>query len=129
MELPTWFIMDFKGGDDWLRPSHPMSEEREVDEYEEVTYAIASRVPECAYWNLLDNRNEEGVPLMTVVEWLRLQVDQDWMQAVMTRVLLRARWMDKVCQGIFFGWKLRMPTTIVCCWWNSEASPRGYNRR
>ena len=47
---------------------------------------------------------------MTVVEWLRFiqarsQVDQDWMQAVMTRVLLRARWMDKVCQGMFFGWK------------------------
>ena len=28
------------------------------------------------------------------------------MQAVMTRVLLRARWMDKVCQGMFFGWKM-----------------------
>ena len=27
------------------------------------------------------------------------------MQAVMTRVLLRARWMDKVCQGMFWGWK------------------------
>ncbi len=27
------------------------------------------------------------------------------MQAVMTRVLLRARWMDKVCQGMFFGWR------------------------
>jgi len=25
---------------------------------------------------------------------------------VMTRVLLRARWMDKICQGMFFGWKL-----------------------
>jgi hypothetical protein len=24
------------------------------------------------------------------------------MQVVMTRVLLRARWMDKVCQGMFF---------------------------
>ena len=23
----------------------------------------------------------------------------------MTRVLLRARWMDKVCQGMFWGWK------------------------
>ncbi len=30
VELPTWFIMDSKGGDDWLRPSHPMSEERGV---------------------------------------------------------------------------------------------------
>ena len=45
---------------------------------------------------------------MTVVEWLRfiqarLQVDQEWMQAVMTRGLLRVRWMDKVCQGMFWG--------------------------
>ena len=36
----------------------------------------------------------------------RSQVDQEWMQAVMTRVLLRARWMDKVCHGMFFGWKM-----------------------
>ena len=48
---------------------------------------------------------------MTVVEWLRFvqarsQVDQDWMQAVMTRVLIRARWMDKLCQGMFYGWKM-----------------------
>jgi len=46
-----------------------------------------------------------------VVKWLRFiqarsQVDQDWMQTVMTRVLLRARWMDKVCQGMFWGWKV-----------------------
>ena len=81
--------MESKGGDDWLRPSHPMTKERE---HEEVTYA--ARVPECALWNLLDCRDEDGVPLMMVVEWLRFiqarsQVDQDWMQAVMTRVLLR----------------------------------------
>jgi len=48
---------------------------------------------------------------MTVVEWLRFiqarsQVDQEWMQAVMTRVLLRARWIDRVCQGMFFSWKM-----------------------
>ena len=28
------------------------------------------------------------------------------MQAVMTRVLLRARWIDKVCQGMSNGWKV-----------------------
>ena len=28
------------------------------------------------------------------------------MQAVMTRVLLRARWIDKMYQGMFFGWKV-----------------------
>ena len=111
MELPTWFVMESRGGEEWLRPSHPLNEERELGEQDEVTYAIAARVPACALWNLLDCRDEDGVPLMTVVEWLRFiqarsQVDQDWMQAVMTRVLLRARWMDKVCQGMFFGWKM-----------------------
>jgi len=44
VELPTWFIMDSKGGDDWLRPSHPMSEEREVDEHERGVSLIGGRV-------------------------------------------------------------------------------------
>ena len=43
VELPTWFIMESKGDDAWLRQSRPMNEEREVDEHEEVTYAIASQ--------------------------------------------------------------------------------------
>jgi len=94
-----------------LRPSHPLHDERELGDQDEVTYAIATRLPACALWNLLDCRDEDGVSLMTVVEWLRFvqarsQVDQDWMQAVMTRVLLRARWIDKVCQGMFFGWRM-----------------------
>ena len=75
--------------------------ERLLGEQDEVTFAIAARVPACALWNLLDCRDEDGVPLMTVVEWLRFiqarsQIDQDWMQAVM----------DKVCQGMFFGGKM-----------------------
>jgi hypothetical protein len=87
VELPTWYVMESKGGEDWLRPSHPMTEDRDLDEQEEVTYAVAARVPECTLWNLLDCRDEDGVPL---VEWLRFiqarsQVDQDWVQAVMTR--------------------------------------------
>jgi hypothetical protein len=32
VELPTWFIMVSKEGGDGLRPSHPMNDEREVDE-------------------------------------------------------------------------------------------------
>ncbi len=84
-----------------MRPSHPLNDERELGDKDEVTYAIAARVPACALWSLLDCREEDGVPLMTVVEWLRFiqarsQVDQDWIQAVM----------DKVCQGMFFGWKM-----------------------
>ena len=91
---------------------------------------------------------------MTVVEWLRFiqarsQVDQEWMQAVMTRVLPRARWMDKVCQGMFFGWKMAYdrhrgterrleaatrsldgaPTMIDSYCWSSEASPKGCRTR
>ena len=104
VELPT----ESRGGEDWLRPSHPLNDERELGEQDEVTYAIAARVPACALWNLLDYSDEDGVPLMTVVEWLRFiqarsQVDQDLMQAVIARVLLRALWMYKVCQGMFFG--------------------------
>ena len=110
VELPTWFIMESKGGKDWLRPRHPTAGERDLEEQEEVTYAVVARVPECALWNFLDCRDGDGVPLMTAVEWLRFiqsrsQIDQEWMQAVMTRALLRAHWMDKVCQGMFYGWK------------------------
>ena len=65
MELPTWYVMESKGGEDWLRPSHPLTEERDIGEQEDVHYAVAT------LWNLLDCRDEEGVPLMTVVEWLR----------------------------------------------------------
>lgn len=85
VELPTWYIMEFKAGDAGLRPSHPMSEEREVEKHEEMTITIASKLPECAFWNLLDVRDEEGVRFLLVVEWLRFiqsrsQVDQEWMQ-------------------------------------------------
>jgi hypothetical protein len=88
-----------------------MTDERDLKEQEEVTYAVAAKVPACALWNLLDCRDDDGVPLMTKVEWLRFvqarsQIDQEWMQAVMTRVLIRARWMDKLCQGMFYDWKV-----------------------
>jgi hypothetical protein len=39
VELPTWYVMDSEGGEVWLRPSHPMTEERDLEEQEEVTYA------------------------------------------------------------------------------------------
>jgi hypothetical protein len=71
VELPTWYIMESKGGEDWLRPSHPLTEERDLEEQEQVTYTVATRVPACALWNLLDCRDEDGVPLMMVIEWLR----------------------------------------------------------
>ena len=58
VELPTWYALESKGGEDWLRPSHPLTEERDIREEQDVHYAVAARVPVCA---------EEGVPLMTVV--------------------------------------------------------------
>jgi len=70
-----------------------MKEEIELGEQDEVTYAIVARLPAYALWNLLDCRDEDGVPLMTVIEWLR------FIRIYLTRVLLRARWIDKVCQG------------------------------
>jgi hypothetical protein len=71
VEVPTWFVMESRGGEDWLRPSHPLHDEKELGDQDEVTYAIAARLPACALWNLLDCRDEDGVPLMAVVEWLR----------------------------------------------------------
>ena len=64
VELPTWFVMESRGGEDWLRPNHPLNDERELGDQDEVTYAIAARVPACSLWNLLDCRDEDGVPLM-----------------------------------------------------------------
>lgn len=60
----------------------------------------------CAIWNLLDDKSEEQVPLMTIAEWLNFtrvlyQMDQE---RIMSRVLLTFRWMDRVCQVMFRGW-------------------------
>jgi hypothetical protein len=63
--------MESKGGEDWLKLSHPLTEERALEEQDKKTYAVAAKVPACALWNLLDCRDEDGVPLMTVIEWLR----------------------------------------------------------
>ena len=53
VELPTWYAQESKGGEDWLRPSHPLTEERDIGEEQDVHYAVAARVPVCALWNLL----------------------------------------------------------------------------
>ena len=29
VEVPTWFVMESRGGEDWLRPSHPLHDEKE----------------------------------------------------------------------------------------------------
>ena len=51
-------------------------------------YAVATRVPACAIWNLLDVGSGE----------------QERMRLIMVRVLLRARWMDKAGQIMHRGW-------------------------
>ncbi len=93
--------------------------------------------PECAYWNLQHSRNEEGVPLMTVVEWLRFikarsQVDQDWMQAVMTRGWARCArgcssvgsWLTSDTADLYDNWS---PPSGVSM--GHEAGPRDCKRR
>ena len=47
VELPTWYVMESKGGEDWLRPSHPLHDEKELEDQDEVTHAIAARLPAC----------------------------------------------------------------------------------
>jgi hypothetical protein len=54
VEIPTWFVMESREGEDWLRPSHPLHDEKELGDQDEVTYAIAARLPVCALWNLFD---------------------------------------------------------------------------
>jgi hypothetical protein len=34
-------------GDDWLRPSHPLADDRALEEEENGTYAVAARIPAC----------------------------------------------------------------------------------
>ena len=29
VEVPTWYVMESRGGEDWLRPSHPLHDEKE----------------------------------------------------------------------------------------------------
>ena len=46
-------------------------------------------VPVCAIWNMLDNRSEEQVPLMTITEWLSFiqghsQINQERMRLIMS---------------------------------------------
>ena len=42
VELPTWYVMESKGGDEWLRPSHLLTEERDIGEEQDVHYAVVS---------------------------------------------------------------------------------------
>jgi len=100
--------MESRGGEEWLRPSHPLHDERELGDQDEVTYAIAARLHAYALWNLLDCRDVDGVPLMTVVEWLRFiqarsQVDQDWMQAV--DGLDAGGWLTIAIVGVYGSWR------------------------
>ena len=60
-------------------------------------------------WNLLDAQDKEGMPLLSIADWLkfvveRSTVDQGALTRVMTKVLLRARWTDNLCQALFDGW-------------------------
>ena len=60
-------------------------------------------------WNLLDNGSEEQVPLMTIAEWLnfqqgRSQLDRERMEGIMSRIMLRFRWMGRACQVMFRRW-------------------------
>lgn len=82
-----------------LQPYNPLMDELSVDMQAETPYAVLAKVPVCAIWNLLYAKSEEGVPQG------RSMVDQEMMKLVMTRILLRGRWMDEICQIMFSCYK------------------------
>ena len=90
-------------------PYHPLTDELPLEKQEETLYAVSVPVPVCALWNLLDNKSEEQLPIMTFAEWLkfvqgRSHCDQERLKMIMTRVLLRFRWLDWVGQIMYRGW-------------------------
>jgi hypothetical protein len=36
---------------------------------------VSAPVPSCAIWNLLDTQNEEGIPLLSIADWLNFVVE------------------------------------------------------
>ena len=108
-EMVPWYYMSATLGDGGHTPIRPWSDDVPMEDEDGTLYAVATKVPACAIWNLLDVGSGEQVPLLTLAEWLnflrgRSQKDQERMQLIMVRVLLRARWMDKASQIMYRGW-------------------------
>ena len=109
MESPQWYFMTGELERGGLLPYHPLTDELPLEKQEETLYAVSAPVPVCALWNLLDNKSEEQLPIMTFAEWLkfvqgRSHRDQERLKMIMTRVLLRFRWLDRVGQILYRGW-------------------------
>jgi hypothetical protein len=106
----TMVLHDGLAGQGGLLPYNPMTDEvLPLERQEETLYAVSAPVPTCTLWNLLDNKSEEQLPILTFAEWLRFiqgrsQMDQERLKMIMTRVLLRFRWLDRVAQIMFRGW-------------------------
>ena len=54
---------------------------------------------------------EEGTPLLSIADWLKFMVgrstaDQGALTRIMTKVLLRARWTENLCQALYDGWAI-----------------------
>ena len=70
IELPQWYFMTGELEQGGLLSYHPMIDEIPLEKQEETLYAVSAPVPVCALWNLLDNKIEEQLPIMTFAEWL-----------------------------------------------------------
>ena len=91
------------------RPYNPVDDTGTIDQQEDTDYAVSAPVPSCAIWNLLDTQGEEGTPLLSIADWLNFVVgrstaDQGALSRIMTKVLLRARWTENLCQALYDGW-------------------------
>ena len=109
MDIPPWYLLDGVTGLQVARLYNPGDDTELVDQQEDTDYAVSAPLPSCAIWNLLDTQGEEGTPLLSIADWLKFVVgrsivDQGALTRIMTRVLLRARWMENLCQALFDGW-------------------------
>jgi hypothetical protein len=109
VDIPPWYLLDGETGLQVARLYNPVDDTEMMDQQEDTDYAVSALVPSCAIWNLLDTQGEEDTPLLSIADWLKFvvgqsTVDQGALTRIMTRVLLRARWTENLCQALYDGW-------------------------
>ena len=109
VDIPPWYLLDGVTGLQVARPYSPADDTGTIDQQENTDYAMSAPVPSCAIWNLLDTQGEEGTPSLSIADWLKFVVgrstaDQWALKRIMTKVLLRARWTENLCQALYDGW-------------------------
>ena len=100
VDIPPWYLRDGVTGLQVAKPYNPVDDTGTIDQQENTDYAVSAPVPSCAIWNLLVTQGEEGTSLLSIADWLKFVVGE----RIMTKVLLRARWTENLCQALYDGW-------------------------